>query len=205
MTEVAGLSGDDLAKEAGRILQLPAVRRKLLISSLKITDVNITTQEMVAKQLLAGLESGEGLNELVARIKKTLGSNRNRALGIARTQTAGAVGTGRHEAMRSAGVEQKGWVTSGDPQVRDTHKAAGVRYAEPIALDIPFEVGGELLMYPGDPAGSAGNIINCRCLQLARMAAGKSFDLSYYSNIKFYSYTDMQKDNETVKEKQNGT
>jgi hypothetical protein len=30
-------------------------------------------------------------------------------------------------------------------------------------MDQAFEVGGEMLMYPGDPAGSAGNVINCRC------------------------------------------
>jgi len=26
-----------------------------------------------------------------------------------------------------------------------------------------FEVGGELLDYPGDPSGSGWNIVNCRC------------------------------------------
>ncbi len=30
-------------------------------------------------------------------------------------------------------------------------------------MDEAFDVGGEQLMYPGDPAGSAGNICNCRC------------------------------------------
>ena len=27
----------------------------------------------------------------------------------------------------------------------------------------PFLVGGEQLLYPGDPAGSSENVINCRC------------------------------------------
>jgi hypothetical protein len=26
-----------------------------------------------------------------------------------------------------------------------------------------FEVGGESLLYPGDPGGDGGNVINCRC------------------------------------------
>jgi hypothetical protein len=30
-------------------------------------------------------------------------------------------------------------------------------------MDEPFEVDGELLDYPGDPTGSAANVINCRC------------------------------------------
>jgi hypothetical protein len=32
-----------------------------------------------------------------------------------------------------------------------------------VGLDEPFIVGGEQLMYPGDPAGSPGNICNCLC------------------------------------------
>ena len=148
---------------------------------------------MVARQLRTGLEAGEGLNELTARIKKTLGSNRARALRIARTSTAGAVGSGRHAGMKEAGVELKAWITSGDTDVRDAHVAAGRQYAEGIPLDTPFIVDNESLMYPGDPAGSAANIINCRCLDVARRAAGKSFELNYYSNLNFYSYLDMQK------------
>jgi hypothetical protein len=33
----------------------------------------------------------------------------------------------------------------------------------PIALDATFDVGGERLQYPGDPSGSPGNTIQCRC------------------------------------------
>jgi hypothetical protein len=32
-----------------------------------------------------------------------------------------------------------------------------------VPLDKPFNVGGEKLMFAGDPKGSAGNVINCRC------------------------------------------
>jgi hypothetical protein len=32
-----------------------------------------------------------------------------------------------------------------------------------VPIDEPFIVSGEELMYPGDPSGSAGNVINCRC------------------------------------------
>jgi len=30
-------------------------------------------------------------------------------------------------------------------------------------MDQPFIVDGESLDYPGDPSGSAANVINCRC------------------------------------------
>ena len=51
-------------------------------------------------------------------------------------------------------------------------------------------------MYPGDPAGRVADIVNCRCAELAVVATGKSFDLAFYSNLKFYSYDDMIKDTE---------
>ena len=194
--EILGLKADALAEFAEQVRIRPAVKRSLLISSRKITGVNATTQEMVANQLQTGLDAGEGLTELTARIKKTLGSNRQRAQSIARTQTAGAVGTGRHEGFKVAGVELKTWLTSHDENVRDSHRAAESRYAEGIALDVPFQVGGDLLMHPGDPAGSAAQIINCRCVELVKFAsggAGKAFDLTVYTRLQFYSYSDMQK------------
>jgi len=193
LSEILGLSGEALDEAAQQAKRIAWVKGKLVISTHKITGINRTTQNIIARQLRQGLESGEGLNELTARIKTTLGSNRARALSIARTQTAGAVGTGRHAGMSQAGVELKAWLTSGDTEVRDSHVSAGMKYAEGIPLEQPFEVSGELLMYPGDPAGSAANIINCRCLDIARKAVGKAFDLAYYSNLKFYSYIEMQK------------
>jgi hypothetical protein len=54
----------------------------------------------------------------------------------------------------------KEWVSRGDSRVRDAHIAAD---GQVVAVNMPFIVKGESLMYPGDPAGSASNIINCRC------------------------------------------
>jgi len=193
LTEVAGLSGDELNIRTEQLKRLPILKGKLVISSIKIAKVNETTQLLVAKQLRTGLGAGEGLNELTARVKRTLGSNRARALRIARTQTAGAVGTGRHEGLRAAGTNLKSWVTAGDEHVRNAHVTAGSRYTEGIPVEQPFDVGGEMLMYPADPAGSAGNIINCRCVEIAIAAAGKQFTVKQFSNYKFYSYDDMQK------------
>jgi len=191
--EILGLKADALTEFAEAVKIRTAIKRSMLISSRKITGVNATTQEIVANQLRIGLDAGEGLNELTDRIKEKLGSNRQRAQSIARTQTAGAVGTGRHGGFKAAGVELKTWLTSRDENVRDSHRAAEARYAEGIALDVPFYVGGDLLMHPGDPAGSAAQIINCRCVELAKRAAGKVFDLACYVALQFYSYSDMQK------------
>jgi len=209
LSEVLGLTGDKLTEAVGQAKRRPLIRAALTRQAHKITGVNRTTQKLVTNQLSAGLEAGEGLNKLAGRLAKTLGSNRQRALSIARTQTAGAVGTGRHAGMQQAAVESKSWLTAGDESVRDSHRAAEARYADGIALNLPFEVGGEFLMYPGDPAGSAANIIMCRCVSIARKAAGKLFDLLHYAGVQFYSYNDMQKDSDNAKQKsedkQNGS
>ena len=193
LSEVLGLTEDELAQQAETARRMAWLRGKRAISTIKITGVNKTTQDAVARQLRRGLDAGEGLNDLTGRIKTTLGSNRARALRIARTQTGGAVSTGRHAGMQSANVERKSWLTSRDKDVRDSHRAAESRYTEGIPLDQPFEVGGQMLMYPGDPSGSAAEIINCRCVELAMRAKGKNFDLAFYTQVQFYSYAQLQK------------
>ena len=64
------------------------------------------------------------------------------------------------------GATLKEWVTALDDKVRDgsssefDHTAA---HGEAVELKAAFEATGESLEFPGDPGGSAGNIINCRC------------------------------------------
>ncbi len=56
-------------------------------------------------------------------------------------------------------VEVEIWVTIGDEVVRPTHVAVDFEPKD----DFGWVVGGEFLKFPGDPNGSPGNIINCRC------------------------------------------
>lgn len=55
--------------------------------------------------------------------------------------------------------EEEIWVTVGDENVRPTHIAVDFEPKD----DFGWTVGGEFLKFPGDPNGSPGNIINCRC------------------------------------------
>jgi hypothetical protein len=59
-------------------------------------------------------------------------------------------------------VESKGWNCQMLDTSRDDHIEAD---GQERALGEPFDIGGEMLDYPGDPAGSAGNVCNCRCSQ----------------------------------------
>jgi len=200
VSEISSISKEQMDELVEMVKQKPSVKAKLTISTSKITEINKTTQKLVAKQIREGLEKGEGLGKLTERIKQATGKSLGRAKSIARTQTAQGVGTGRHEGLKAAGLELKSWLDSKDKHVRSSHKQAAANYKDGIPIDQAFEVAGEYLMYPADPSGSAANIINCRCVEIAIAAKSKSFGIKYYDKIKFYSYQDMQKDWELKKQ-----
>lgn len=81
---------------------------------------------------------------------------------IARTETTGALNAGLHAAMKHLAeaklIKGKVWVAG--PGARPAHAAADMQRRK---WDKRFRVGGEWAMFPGDPALSAGNRVNCRC------------------------------------------
>lgn len=192
-SEVAGLTGETLKDAVRRVRLDPAVRQSLALSSEKVSSVNAVSKKRIASQLRQGLEAGEGLPELSDRIAGVLDTSHARANLIARTQVSGAVSSGRFAGMKDAGVRSKGWLTARDNQVRNDHKQAGIDYADGIPIDQPFQVGTETLRYPGDPAGSAAQIANCRCMMIARaLAGGKSMDLADYDTVTFITWHDTK-------------
>lgn len=89
------------------------------------------------------------------------------SLRIARTETTTAANFSAVTSSRVSGVVMvKEWISSLDPRTRrppdspyDHYSMNGVR----ASLDENFDVSGESMQYPGDPNGSGGNVINCRC------------------------------------------
>lgn len=55
---------------------------------------------------------------------------------------------------------QKEWISASDERTRAAHREAN---GQIVDFNKPFLVKGEALMRPGDPRGSASNVINCRC------------------------------------------
>jgi uncharacterized protein with gpF-like domain len=85
---------------------------------------------------------------------------------IARTTMTGASNAGSYEAWKqSEVVKGKAWISALQPgRTREAHSAA---HGQTVGLNEMFLVDGENLMYPGDPQGSPGNIINCLCAAIA--------------------------------------
>jgi hypothetical protein len=140
----------------------------------KLAGVGDTVFNQLKTSLTEGIDKGETTDQLAGRVKGVFNNLSNyEARRIAMTETSAAYGFARHEAMTAAGIEYKGWLSSHGPTVRPAHAQAEADYSAPedaIPVDDPFDVGGEDLMYPGDPSGSPENVINCHCIQLARKA-----------------------------------
>lgn len=93
--------------------------------------------------------------------------SRPRAEVIARTEVHGAMMFASQEGAAKLSRDEgltllKRWVPVLDERTRISHGQMGS--VPPIHMDADFTVGGERMSRPGDPRGSAGNVINCRCV-----------------------------------------
>ena len=79
---------------------------------------------------------------------------------LARTDLNGLANGASVMAATVAGVGLKQWVTAQDDRVREQHVEAN---GQTVPVDQPFQVCGEELMFPGDPAASDECAANCRC------------------------------------------
>jgi phage portal protein BeeE len=139
----------------------------------KAKEINETTytalREDLKKAIAEGIEAGESIPNLTERVLSATDDvyammSDSRAENIARTETMSSVNFGQQVVYQSEGVERKAWLATSDLDTRDDHRI-GEAFGEPYEVGIgeSFEVGGEPLMYPGDPSGSAANVCRCRC------------------------------------------
>jgi hypothetical protein len=129
------------------------------------TTTSHNISRSVASQLaVAGVDAAD--NKAVGRAIGTQLSRHftKRSVSIATVETQNSAETAKEiEAqivIPDTAQITKEWVSRGDNKVRPAHISAD---GQVVAVNEPFTVMGERLMYPGDPAGSAANIVNCRC------------------------------------------
>ena len=158
-----GLNPDDFAIPPQKAIEFLAKR------TAEIKGINKTTFAKLKDSLAEALKDGDTHAEIVDRVKEVYqGATDARAETIATTETNIATNAGRFEGMKEAGAERKGWQATNLEGVRPEHLQAELDYQdEGVLIDEPFIVAGEELMHPGDPSGSAGNVINCRCFTFA--------------------------------------
>jgi phage portal protein BeeE len=142
----------------------PIMRAKLAILTGQIVKVDETVERHLRASILEGIDSGETVEELRDRIANTLQISLGRARTIARTETGKAFNVSRNEGMKQAGIKRQEWVSSRDPDVRDSHikpASEGGVDGQTVFIGEPFSNG---LLFPQDPAGPAEEVINCRCV-----------------------------------------
>lgn len=166
LNKQAGLDEDDFTESVTRFIE---ERERGLVGPQYSPPIADSLIRQIRQELVAGVRGGERLTDIQTRVRRLFAgpSTRVRAERIARTEVVGAMNRASNDAYnRSEVVGKKKWLTSRDDRVRPTkighfnHKAAD---GQIVDKDARFEVGGELLLHPGDPLGSAGNIIRCRC------------------------------------------
>jgi 8-oxo-dGTP pyrophosphatase MutT (NUDIX family) len=167
----------DAFAAAGRGVVDPAPYATRHIESVHNRLVNVSDDVFDSMRLTLeeGRRAGEGIALLAGRVDALLSDDERwngRARTIARTEVVSANNAGAALSAKATadvlGVEQgeviKEWLATMDSRTRETHAEADGQQV--FGLDTPFNVGGEDLQEPGDPAGSAAEVVSCRCTAL---------------------------------------
>ena len=156
----------------------PRVRQAVEDINDNLRDVPVHTRRLINDAIREGQSNGESIDEIAERIRRTYDQmSQVRSRRIASTTTTAAFEAGQQTAFEEAGMTGSMWLSQRDSRVRGRQQDAGHWEADGqmVRLGETFQVAPgagrpkEALRYPGDPRGSKGNVINCRCTRLPRM------------------------------------
>lgn len=123
-------------------------------------------KKTITQEVSRGIASGLSYRDIARNIHNVSGSGVSNAKRIARTEGHRIQQTAARDAQQTAkkrGADVvKQWDASLDKRTRDSHARVDGEIRE---LDEEFSNG---LMFPGDPSGSAAEVINCRCTSNTR-------------------------------------
>lgn len=123
-------------------------------------------KKTITQEISRGIASGLPYSDIARNINNVSGSGLSNAKRIARTEGHRIQQTSSRDAQYAA--KKKGcdvvkqWDSTLDGRTRDSHARVDGEIRE---LDEEFSNG---LMFPGDPSGSAAEVINCRCTSNTR-------------------------------------
>lgn len=130
----------------------------------RLRKVNDVTYSKIQELLREAQDNAWTLRELEKEIHSVYTNfTATRAMTIARTEMQGVVNGGNYIAMRQGGIQKKEWLATMDAKTRDSHAHAD---GQVVSITEPFAVGASMMQHPGDPAGRAEDVINCRCTTL---------------------------------------
>ena len=134
----------------------------------KLQEVNSLTSDVsrkiVANITTQALEENWTAREYSRTLKTALQQtvdkmSAGRAMTFSRTETGSISSQSRNDAFKASDIREQEWLSAGDEMVRERHQIDG----EKIVIGGTFS---NDLRFPLDPGGTAGNVINCRCVAL---------------------------------------
>jgi len=136
-------------------------------AGLRIVSVHQTLIESIINVIQDGYNNNLSVADITRNLQNRFGWYKAQALRIARTETTTATNLATLLSAQDSEYElEKTWISAQDNRTRRPPKSPFDHLdMNGVKVDVmqPFFVGGEELEYPGDPNGTAGNIINCRC------------------------------------------
>lgn len=183
--------GIPLAIPIDQDLVVEAIQHETKLSEDLYTSLGKNIEDMQKKiqsEISRGIATGKMYQDIAADLSRSAGVSYNNAMRIARTEghriQCKATMDACYKAQDRGAEIVKQWNAALDARTRDSHlKIDG----EIKNLDEKFSNG---LLYPGDPAGKASEVINCRCTlsQRARWA------LEWSNQTKYLGDTDAMSD-----------
>jgi len=145
----------------------------------KIRRISRTTLSDVRGIIDRGTRDGQTIDDIAKSIRSVAPQkSSNRAKTIARTETHSANNFAAQKSAEATGLNMvRVWVSAQGERTRSIADGAEFDHiaadGQQRGMSEPFVIegisGSEKLMYPGDPAGSAANIIHCRCAVVFEM------------------------------------
>lgn len=136
-----------------------------LVGGTTVEGIDDTTKDKINNLLFNILGQNLSRRDQAKLFEQTLNDpafNRARSLVIARTEATKAANYGINLGAQSSDYEVgKFWINTRDKRTRRSHL---LMTKEPIGINQPFNVGGTLMQYPGDPSAPAKEVVNCRCV-----------------------------------------
>ena len=146
-----------------------AGQRVTMVSSTAQATLTNTLRQFMADPIF--MSAGEKVQAKMLRQKFDYLAD-YQARRIVRTEATNAANYATEQAALNLfpGADMtKTWKSGYDARVRPAHQAANNQV---VPFNSKFSVGGESLQRPGDPNGSASNVINCRCSMIVLPKAG---------------------------------
>jgi SPP1 gp7 family putative phage head morphogenesis protein len=137
-------------------------------------------QQKISGEIAQAILTGDPIERIADRLQTVADMNRNSAIRNARTAITGAENAGRVESYHyaeSIGITlKKEWLATLDDRTRDEHRALD---GQRVDVDEPFRVGGDEIMFPGDPSAEGYLVYGCRCSIVSSIEGVSNLDSAF--------------------------